>query len=387
MPGKVTTVMAKVERPGQGLRRLEPERAPQDHDRPVLVARPPGSDRVDAGDVGRGRDVLGRRRRVAVRGRRRAGARRRIRRPVRAGADDRTTPARARLRADVASIDEGTDRGVDRSLIATGWPSGRGRCRLAARCGGHHGHMTVCGRRTSARPRRRWPSSVRLSTGCTVRTDSRAASADGPTAAAEESGAGPTVAAPSAGDRTSEVTSTGTGTTTTEPIGASSSTTTTEPPLTGWAATDAYLLRRIIGDGSTAASFAISVDGEIVHTAAMGVRTLDVSEAAATTDRFRIASISKVITAITVLQPRRAGLGRHRRPRRRADRVVTRVWRPNRAAPPTSPCVSCSRTRPASASTRTSSSARRSGRAARPRRSGSAVRSPVHRAAATGTAT
>ncbi len=96
MPGKVTTVMAKVERPGQGVRRLEPERAPQDHDRPVLVARPPGADRVDAGDVGRGGDVLGRRGRVAVRGRRRAGAGRRIRRPVRAGADDRTTPARAR---------------------------------------------------------------------------------------------------------------------------------------------------------------------------------------------------------------------------------------------------------------------------------------------------
>ena len=147
-----------------------------------------------------------------------------------------------------------------------------------------------------------------LSTGCTVRTDSRAASADGATAAAEESGAGPTVAAPSAGDRTSEVTSTRTGTTTTEPIGVSSSTTTTEPPLTGWAATDAYLLERIIGDGSTAASFALSVDGEIIHTAAMGVRTLGVPEAAATTDRFRIASISKVITAITVLRLVEQGL-------------------------------------------------------------------------------
>ena len=33
MPGKVTTVMAKVERPGQDLRRLESERAPQDDDR------------------------------------------------------------------------------------------------------------------------------------------------------------------------------------------------------------------------------------------------------------------------------------------------------------------------------------------------------------------
>ncbi len=101
-----------------------------------------------------------------------------------------------------------------------------------------------------------------LSTGCTVRTESRAASADNPSAAAEELGAGPTVAAPPAGDRTPEVTSTGTGTTTTEPttepigVSSSTSTSTTEAPLTGWAATDAYLLRRIIGGGSTAASFA-----------------------------------------------------------------------------------------------------------------------------------
>ncbi len=146
-----------------------------------------------------------------------------------------------------------------------------------------------------------------LSTGCTVRTDSRAASADGPTAA-DESGADPTTVPTSVGDRTSEVTSTGPGTTTTEPIRVSASTTTTEPPLTGWAATDAYLLRRIVGGGSTAASFAISVDGEIVHTSAMGVRTLAVSEAATTTDRFRIASISKVITAITVLRLVEQGL-------------------------------------------------------------------------------
>ncbi len=44
--------------PREGLRRLEPERAPQDHDRSVLVACPPRADGVDAGDVGRGRDVL-----------------------------------------------------------------------------------------------------------------------------------------------------------------------------------------------------------------------------------------------------------------------------------------------------------------------------------------
>ena len=60
--------------PRQGLRRLEPERPPQDDDRSVLAARPPRADRVDAGDVGRGGDMLRRRRRVALRSRRRAGS-------------------------------------------------------------------------------------------------------------------------------------------------------------------------------------------------------------------------------------------------------------------------------------------------------------------------
>jgi D-alanyl-D-alanine carboxypeptidase len=80
------------------------------------------------------------------------------------------------------------------------------------------------------------------------------------------------------------------------------STTTTEAPLTGWDATDAHLRRRLIGNGDTAASFAISIGGELVHTVAMGVRSLDESDAAEPTDRFRIASISKTISAITLLQ-------------------------------------------------------------------------------------
>ena len=149
-----------------------------------------------------------------------------------------------------------------------------------------------------------------LSTGCTVGTAERAAAPDGPVAATDDVAADPVVAEPSAGDRTSEVTTIGPTTTTAGDTGTSSSTTTstTEAPLTGWAATDDYLLRRIIGGGSTAASFAISVDGEIIHTAAMGERTLSGSEAATTTDRFRIASISKVITAITVLRLVEQGL-------------------------------------------------------------------------------
>ena len=42
---------------GEDLRRLEPERPPQDDDRAVLAARPSGADGVDAGVVGRGRGV------------------------------------------------------------------------------------------------------------------------------------------------------------------------------------------------------------------------------------------------------------------------------------------------------------------------------------------
>lgn len=80
------------------------------------------------------------------------------------------------------------------------------------------------------------------------------------------------------------------------------STTTTEAPLTGWDATDAYLRGRLAGNGNVAASFAISIDGEIVHTLALGVRSTQSAEPAAPDDRFRIASISKPITAITLLQ-------------------------------------------------------------------------------------
>ena len=46
LPKQVTTVMAKAERPGEDLRRLEPERPPQDDDRPVLAAGPAGADGV-----------------------------------------------------------------------------------------------------------------------------------------------------------------------------------------------------------------------------------------------------------------------------------------------------------------------------------------------------
>ena len=74
------------------------------------------------------------------------------------------------------------------------------------------------------------------------------------------------------------------------------------PVLAGWAAFDAALEHSVLGGGSDAVSVAVSVDGEIVHAAAMGVRDPDTVEAVESTDKFRIASISKTITAIVALQ-------------------------------------------------------------------------------------
>lgn len=80
------------------------------------------------------------------------------------------------------------------------------------------------------------------------------------------------------------------------------------PPLTGWAAFDAELAGTILGGGSDAMSVAVAIDGEIVHEAAFGARIPGTFDAVTPADRFRIASISKVITAITALQLVEEGL-------------------------------------------------------------------------------
>ena len=80
---------------------------------------------------------------------------------------------------------------------------------------------------------------------------------------------------------------------------------TTEPgepvvPLSGWAAVDQYLEVALVRNGSPAAAVAVLRDGELVHEAAYGMRSGD--DPVEPGDRFRVASISKTITAITVLQ-------------------------------------------------------------------------------------
>ena len=79
--------------------------------------------------------------------------------------------------------------------------------------------------------------------------------------------------------------------------------------LTGWAAFDAELTRQILGGGgSDAYSVTVAIGGDIVHEAAFGARVPDTFDVVEPTDRFRIASISKPITAIVALQLVEAGL-------------------------------------------------------------------------------
>ncbi len=80
------------------------------------------------------------------------------------------------------------------------------------------------------------------------------------------------------------------------------------PAPTGWAAFDQEIVRSVLGGGSDAVSVAVAIDGEIVHEAAFGARIPSTLDAVSTTDAFRVASISKTITAITMLQLTEEGL-------------------------------------------------------------------------------
>lgn len=73
------------------------------------------------------------------------------------------------------------------------------------------------------------------------------------------------------------------------------------PDRAGWAAFDLALERRLI-PANVSASVAVMVDGRLVHAAAFGERVDGSGEPVEATDRFRIASISKTVTAIVVLQ-------------------------------------------------------------------------------------
>lgn len=80
------------------------------------------------------------------------------------------------------------------------------------------------------------------------------------------------------------------------------------PAPTGWAAFDQEIVRSVLGGGSDAVSVAVAIDGEIVHEEAFGARIPATLDAVSSTDAFRVASISKTITAITMLQLIEEGL-------------------------------------------------------------------------------
>jgi D-alanyl-D-alanine carboxypeptidase len=73
------------------------------------------------------------------------------------------------------------------------------------------------------------------------------------------------------------------------------------PNRSGWGAFDAALSSRLV-PADVSASVAVMVDGQLVHQAAYGERVPGSGEPADSTDRYRIASISKTITAIVVMQ-------------------------------------------------------------------------------------
>ncbi len=72
------------------------------------------------------------------------------------------------------------------------------------------------------------------------------------------------------------------------------------PTVTGWAAFDLHL-KTILDAGSQAVSATVLRDGEVVHEVALGDRTA-AGDPVEVGDRYRIASISKVVTAVTVLR-------------------------------------------------------------------------------------
>ena len=73
------------------------------------------------------------------------------------------------------------------------------------------------------------------------------------------------------------------------------------PNLGGWAAFDEALSDRLVGP-NVSASVAVMIDGQLVHAAAYGDRVAGGDDPVEPTDRYRIASISKTITAIVTMQ-------------------------------------------------------------------------------------
>ena len=79
------------------------------------------------------------------------------------------------------------------------------------------------------------------------------------------------------------------------------------PNASGWKLFDDAVAARLI-PADVSASVAVMIDGSLVHTAAFGMRVAGSGETVDVNDRFRIASISKVITAIVTMRLVEQGL-------------------------------------------------------------------------------
>jgi D-alanyl-D-alanine carboxypeptidase len=73
------------------------------------------------------------------------------------------------------------------------------------------------------------------------------------------------------------------------------------PNHSGWETFDTSLEHQLI-PADVSASVAVMIDGQILHEAAFGERIRGTGDPVETTDRFRIASISKTVTAIVALR-------------------------------------------------------------------------------------
>lgn len=91
-------------------------------------------------------------------------------------------------------------------------------------------------------------------------------------------------------------------TTTTTTLPATTTTALANPPPFNEQAFDAVIAAATIDLGDAAVGIAVLRDGKVVHTAAMGMENPLASKAATVHTRFRLASVSKMLTSVTIMQ-------------------------------------------------------------------------------------
>lgn len=144
-------------------------------------------------------------------------------------------------------------------------------------------------------------------TGCNGRTEATAAATPPPlpaTTAPQRATTSTTSTSTSIPATTTSTTSSTTSTSTT-----TAATTTTVPPDAPFngAAFDAAISAETVGRGDISAGVAVIRNGDVLHTAAFGMENPFESTPATTRTRFRLASVSKMLTATAIMQLVEAG--------------------------------------------------------------------------------